>query len=347
VTYSRPSLNDLNARIEADLAAVPAVLRKPLRVMWSRAAHGMHGMLDWVLAQCSPLTCDEDRLPDWAALYGVDRLLAAAASGKVVATGNVGAIVLAGTELKGPNGLNYLVGDAVEIGTGTTLVWVKCTTTGVASNVATGSVLTLIDPLLGVDMNMTVDANGITGGAEDETVDAWRLRVADEWQTVTTTGARSGKPEDYRAWAKNAHQSVTTALVQLHTLGMGSVVVRPICDGLPNRQPTQGVLDAVAAYFASVVPACADWRVVAPIPRLVSPSIHLLPGYDTADNRAAISSAFRASVLAETSEDAVLLLAEIDGAVQTVTTQYARLAPVSDVAVSPGEVLVPGDIAWA
>lgn len=50
----------------------------------------------------------------------------------------------------------------------------------------------------------------------------WRLRVAEEWQIVTSRGARSGKPEDYTAWAKRAHPSVTGALVQPHVLGMGS-----------------------------------------------------------------------------------------------------------------------------
>ena len=347
MSYVRPSLTDLNARIEADLADVPAVLRKPLRVMWSRVGHGMHGMLEWVLLQCSPLTCDADRLPDWASLYGVDRLFAKAASGSVLATGSIGATVLADAQLKGTNGLDYSVVSAVQIGAGETLVDVVCTTTGEAGNLAAGAVLSLIDPLLGIAADMTVDGDGLTGGAEDESIDAWRLRVADEWQTVTTEGARSGKPDDYRAWAKNAHQAVTTALVQLHTVGIGSVVIRPICDGLPNRQPTQAVIDAIAAYYTATVPACADWRIVVPIPRVVSPNIHLLAGYDTAGNRTAIEAAFRSAVLAETSETAVLLVAEVDAAIQAVTSQYSRLAPLADVAVAPGEVLVAGAITWS
>jgi uncharacterized phage protein gp47/JayE len=193
---------------------------------------------------------------------------------------------------------------------------------------------------------MTVAAGGVSGGAADEDVDAWRLRVADEWQTVVTSGARSGKPEDYRAWAKSAHQSVTTALVQLHTLGIGSVLIRPICNDLPNRQPTQGVLDAIAAYFAATVPATADWRLAAPIPHIVSPAIHLLPGYDTAPNRAAIRASINSAILSETSETAVLLVAEVDAATQVVTDQYNRIAPLANIPVSAGEVFVLGDISW-
>jgi len=82
--------------------------------------------------------------------------------------------------------------------------------------------LTLIDPVPGCAGTLTIDVTGITGGAEDELVDAWRMRVADEWRTVTTRGARSGKPDDYRWWAKSAHPSVSGALVQMHALGLGT-----------------------------------------------------------------------------------------------------------------------------
>ena len=347
MTYTRPSYSDLNDRISADLAAVPAVLREPLAVMWARVGHGLHGHLDWVHAQCSPLTCDEDRLYDWGGLYGVPRLTAVAATGAVMATGTAGAVVLAESVLRATNGLDYSVVSAVDIGAGATAVDVRCTTTGEAGNLPAGAVLELVDPLTGVASAMTVGASGISGGADAEVLDAWRLRVADEWQTVTTTGARSGKIEDYRAWAKSAHPSVTGALVQPHVLGVGTVLVRPICNGLTNRLPTQGVLDAVAAFFADVVPANADWRVAAPIVRTVTPALHLLPGYDTAGNRSAIFTAIEAVVLAEDLDGATLLEAEIDGAIQTVTSQYDRIAPDANITAGAGEVFVLAPIVWS
>lgn len=345
--YARPSYPDLNARIAADLAAMPAVLRAPLSAAWARATHGTHGHLEWIDAQCSPLTCELERLYDWAALYGVDRLMATAATGPALATGNIGTPLLADTLLRGPNGLDYTVVSAVVLGAGSTPVSIRCSTTGSASNLAAGQTLTLIDPVPGCASTLTVDNDGIGGGADDELVDDWRLRVADEWRVVVTRGARSGKPEDYRAWAKNAHPSVTTALVQLHTLGIGTVVVRPICDGLANRLPSQAVLDAVIAYMTDVAPGNADWRVTVPLVHAVPVSIHLLAGFDTGANRTAIGSAVTATVLAEASETAVLAVAEVDAAVATVTSQYTRLAPLADIAVAPGEVLVPSAITWS
>lgn len=345
--YARPSYTDLNARIAADLAAMPAVLRGPLSVAWARSCHGQHGHLDWIDKQCSPLTCELERLYDWAALYGVDRLGATAAIGPALATGTVGTQLLKDTQLRGSNGLDYTVQSAVVLGAGSTSVSVRCDTTGSAGNLAAGQTLTLVDPIPGCSNTLTIDAPGITGGEEEEEVDDWRVRVADEWRVVTTRGARSGKDDDYRFWAKSAHPSVTGALIQRHTLGMGSVVVRPICNGLADRLPTQAVLDAVAAYLLDIAPATADWRVVAPIKRAVDVSIHLLPGFDTPANRAAIDSAVLAAFLAESSETSLLAVAEVDAAIATVTTQYNRIAPAADTAVAAGEVLVKNATVWA
>nr|WP_228488021.1 baseplate J/gp47 family protein [Rhodocyclus gracilis] len=328
------------------MAAVPAVLRVALSAALSRAWHSQHGHLDWIAKQCSPLTCELERLYDWAALYHVDRLGAATASGSALATGNVGTPLLVGTAMRGQNGLDYTVQAAVELGAAPTAVTVRCAAAGSAGNLAAGQTLTLIDPVPGCSGTLTVGAGGISGGAEEEKVDDWRLRVAEEWQVVTKRGARSGKPDDYRYWARSAHPSVSGALVQPHALGVGTVLVRPICNALESRQPTQGVLDAVAAYLYSVAPATSDWRLAAPLVRPVNVSIDLQTPVDSAENRAAIQGALASIVLAEMSESSVLTPAEIDVAIATVTSAYTRIAPMSDIAVSAGEVLVLVPVAW-
>lgn len=345
--YTRPTYEVLKTRIETDLAAMPAVLRGPLSAAWARACHSQHGYLEWIDAQCSPLTCELERLYDWAALYGVDRLLATAATGSALATGTAGTQVLAGTLLRGQNGLDYTVLEAVVLGVDATSVSVRCSVAGSAGNQVAGLTLTLIDPVPGCASVLTIDAPGLSGGAEDEILEDWRARVADEWRTVVTRGARSGKPDDYRYWARTAHPSVTTALVQPHLLGIGTVVVRPICNSLANRLPTQAVLDAVAGYLYGIAPATADWRVAAPQVQAVAVSLHLLPGFDTAGNRAAIAAAINAAVLAEVSETSLLAVAEIDAAIATVTSQYNRIAPVVDTPVDAGAVLVLDPIVWS
>ncbi len=346
--YSRPAYQALLTRIEADLAAMPAVLRAPLSAMWAKAVSGMHGHLDWINLQTSPLTCDEERLYDWATLYNVPRLLATASSGAVLATGNVGSQLLADTLLRGPNGLDYTVLAAVVLGAGDTAVSIRCTTAGSAGNLVAGQQLTLVDPVAGVNSALTVDAEGITGGADDESVNAWRARVNEEWVYVRAHGARSGKPEDYRFWAKAAHPDVTGALVQLHTLGMGTVVVRPICNGLLDRLPTQAVLDAVSVKFDAVAPATADWRNTLASPYPVTLTISLEPAVDTAENRAAITSQVAALVLAKAgndTEELQILWAEVDAVIAIVTTQYT-LDETGAIAWQAHEVPVLQPINW-
>lgn len=344
--YVRPSYPELKARIDTDLAAMPSVLRGPLSAAWGRACHSQHGFLEWIDKQCSPLTCELERLYDWAALYGVDRLAATPATGTVLATGTPGTALLADTVIRGLNGLDYTVLAAVTLGVGTTPVVVRCVTLGSIGNLLSAQTLTLVDPVPGVNSTLTVDVSGIGGGAEIESLEDWRVRVADEWRTMVTRGARSGKPEDYQFWAKTAHPSVTTALVQVHALGMGTVIVRPICNTLTDRLPTPAVIDAVSVFLLDIVPATADWSVVAPIVHTVTVSIDLFPGYDTSDNRNAIAAALSALVLAKPSETSLLAMAEIDAAIATVTTQYTRIAPVADIPIGAGEVLVLQPVVW-
>jgi Baseplate J-like protein len=178
-------------------------------------------------------------------------------------------------------------------------------------------------------------------------VEDWRARVVDEWQTVTTLGARGGRAADYVYWARAAHPSVTGALVQAHTLGMGTVVVRPICNGLADRLPTQAVLDAVLAKLLATAPLVAEFYVLQPVLRPVAVTLDLAAAADTAGNRAAIAAAISVVALAEQSAGATLLLSELDAAVATVTTQYVRVAPVADLICAAGEVFAPPVVTWA
>ncbi len=348
MSYVRPTFTQLKTRIESDLTDFVTALRDALAVTWAKVIHSLHGHVEWVDAQCSPLTCDLERLYDWAALYAVNRLTDFPSSGQIIVTGNVGAIVLAGAVFRGDNGFDYITSVASTLAAGNNNISVTCTTAGANTNLSANQVLTLVDPIAGVDSNATVASSGLTGGADLEDVHAWRARVVDEWQVVVSQGARSGKINDYKAWAKSAHPSVSAALVQTHTLGLGSVVIRPICNNLVDRLPTQAVLDAVTAYLASpgVAPATADIYVSAPTPKIVNITLDLDSAVDTAPNRAAINTAINNVILAEFSETSVLLMAELDAAIATVTTQYVRNAPLANISVAAGEVLVLGGLSF-
>ncbi len=345
-SYARPSYSQLHERIAADLAAMPLVLREPLSAAWARACHGEHGHLDWLYAQISPLTCDEDRLQDWAALYAVTRLAAISASGAVTVSGTVGATVPKGAALRGGNGLDYLTTEAVTLTGATAVVGVVCALAAVAGNLQAGEVLTLVVPVAGLAGTAVVGAAGLEGGADQEPTEDWRARVADEWRTVTIYGARGGRRDDYLFWALAAHPSVTGALVQTNTLGWGSIVVRPICNGLADRLPTASVMQAVAAYLALKVPAMPVLSLAQPVLRPVAVSLALAVSVDLPETRAAIGLALAALVQSKQSDLAVITPDEVASAVRTVTQRFSLLLPAADVVCGAGEIFALPSVVW-
>jgi hypothetical protein len=160
-------------------------------------------------------------------------------------------------------------------------------------------------------------------------------------------GGRSGKPMDYVAWAKAAHPSVSGALVQPHALGIGTVLVRPICNELVNRLPTQAVLDAIAAYYPSVSPATSDWRLATPLLHPVTIDVQLSPEVDTAENRLNITAFLSDLVLSKVSDTAVLLQTDIDVAILAVTSNYVRLAPAANITAAAGEIFVLNPVVFS
>lgn len=340
MAYLRPSFDELRQRISADFQALPAVLSSVFSAALAQVTHSLHGYMDWLYKQCTPLNCDLERLGDWAFLYGVSRLSAVYASGFVFASGIVGTQILVGTMLRANNGLDYMVTAAATLsGTGQTSVLVRCTQIGLAGNLRAG-VMSLIDPVAGCNSQMPVTGFGISGGADEESLEQWRLRVVEEWRAITVDGGRNGKPDDYKYWAKSAHPSITDALIQPLAMGPGTVIVRPICDLLPNRLPSPAVMLAVRNKLFVSAPATADWYLAEPTVRLCAFVIALSSAIDSSIVRDAIVAELKALIFSLSANESVLSIAKIDAAILSVTDQYVRHAPVSNVVALPGEVLV-------
>lgn len=345
--YNAPTFEALKNRIMQDLSGFFAMLRLALAVVLAKTVSSLHIHIEWIDRQSSPLRCSLARLYDWALLYVTERLEATKATGNILVTGNVGAFALLGELLRGDNGLDYIVTSAVELVDGDNEVPVRCQMAGRAGNLLVGSKLTYIEPQPGVDSETTVGATGLTGGEEQEAVEPWRARVVDEWQVAVQSGGRSGKLDDYKAWAKKAHPSVTGALAYRNILGMGTIVVKPICNGLDGRLPTEAVLNAVKAKILELSPAGADWSAAYPGQHMINVALDLNDDVDSVQNRALVTAALNSLVLSENSETSVLGEAELAAAVASVTTQYTGLTPNSDTTVNEGAVFVLNSVVFA
>ena len=351
MAYPRPTLSDLRGRILGDLRAglglqtIPgqSVLRA-LANAEAGAASALHAHLAWIARQIHPGYCDEEYLLRWTSLYGVERLDATAAGGSVQVNGSVGAEMLANTLLQGAtNGVRYATSAAVTIGgDGTATVAIVAQSEGVSGNLALGQELLLVSPVSGIS-SQAVAASEIEGGADQESIEAWRSRVVLKW----TDKKRYGDATDYEYWALSAHPDVTHAWVIDNALGLGTVMVRPFCNELTDRIPTQAVLDDVAAYIQDYKPQGIKVYVEPPIAYPVDFDIDITTaGDDTASNRSAIETALRAAIKTYTAEAATVQRSAFRAAIDAVTRDNVLYAPADNLYTGVGELATFGVITW-
>ena len=351
MAYPRPTLSDLRSRILGDMRAglglqtiaAQSVLRA-LANAEAGAASALHAHLAWVSRQIHPGYCDEDYLLRWASLYGVERLDATAAGGSVQVNGSVGAELLANTLLQGAaNGVRYASSAAVTIGAdGTATVAVVAQREGVDGNLALGQELLLVSPVSGIS-SQALAASAMEGGADQESVEAWRARLVLKW----TEKKRYGDATDYEYWALSAHPDVTHAWVIDNALGLGTVMVRPFCNGLTDRIPTQAVLDDVAAYIQDYKPQGVKVYVEPPIAHPIDIDIDITTaGDDTAANRSAIESGLRTAIKTYTAEDATVQRSAFRAAIDAVTRDNVLYSPSDNLYMGAGELATFGSITW-
>ena len=138
--YSRPTLREIDARLQADvesrLPGVDPALRRSLVGALIRAVagahHEMYGYLAWIAEQAFPDRAGSEELARWARIWGVSRTAATAASGTVTVTGTAGAAIGAGTVWRTGAGQEYVSTARSVISSGSATVQVRARTAGAA-----------------------------------------------------------------------------------------------------------------------------------------------------------------------------------------------------------------------
>lgn len=349
--FQRPALREIIERIEQDVisrlgSGTPA--RNALTRVLARAnaglAHGLYGYIDTKEKNFLPDTGDEAAVLRWANLLGVPRLSAVAAAGTVQATGSNGAVIPQGRVLQTTGGVQYTVDEDATVSAGVALVSVTAVERGAAGNVAAGQAMAFLSPIVGVVASTVVQAPGITGGADLETIDALRVRVLDRMQRPSKGGALS----DYVDWAKAAHPDVTRVWPSGQEISDNSVTVRIVTDDASGGMiPTEGVLSAVSDYIASRRPVTAEIYVVAPTPVDLDMTLAINP--DTTAVREAITAELEDMIKREATPGGTILLSRIKEAISTAAGEadHALSVPSADVTHDTGEIAVLGTITWS
>ncbi|MEJ0020739.1 MAG: baseplate J/gp47 family protein [Acetobacteraceae bacterium] len=235
-----------------------AIARTQAGLVWSE-----HGYLAWLAEQLMPDMAESDYLARWATIFAVPKKPAAAATGAAVFSGGSGDLPIpSALPLLAPDGVTQLAttsSGVIPTGGGSITLPIAAPQPGAAANLATGAILTLGQAIAGVSPTAIVADPGTTGGADDESDDAWRARVL----LRVRTPPQGGASVDYLAWAL-AQPGVTRAWVFPLNRGAGTVDVAFVMDGRPNIIPQPADVVAVQSAIDRLRPVTANVVVFAP-----------------------------------------------------------------------------------
>lgn len=347
----RPTLKEIIERVEQDIASrlgIGAPARIALARVLARAeagvAHGLYGYIDTKEKNFLPDTGDDATVLRWANLFGVSRLSPVAASGSVQATGTNDSVIAAGRELQFSGGAVYTVDADVIVAAGIASVAITAVDRGIAGNLDAGATLNFMQPVTGVLSSVTVEAPGLAGGSDIETIEALRVRVLDRMQSPP----RGGTSNDYVEWAKAAHPDVTRAWVSGQEMSANSVTVRLVTDDAAGGLiPTEQVLEDVEAYIDARRPVTADVYVVAPNPVDLDLEISISP--TTQAVKDAVTAELSDLIKREASPGGTILISRINEAISNAAgeSDHTLIEPTENVEHEIGEIAVLGEITWS
>ena len=155
--FERPSLQELIARIQADmdsrLDGQPWLRRRLLAILArieGGVAHGLYGYLDWLARQIMPDTAETEHLERWASIWGITRRTATQAAGYATFSGEDGAAIPTGTEVQSPSGRIYMTLADAWIEDGAARAAIEAVEAGPDGNASDATPLQLTIPVAGV-----------------------------------------------------------------------------------------------------------------------------------------------------------------------------------------------------
>lgn len=348
MSFSRPSLTELIARAQNDVTArLPGadsrLRRSALNVLarvHAGAMHGAYGLLDDI-SRFLPDVAEADRLARWAAIFGLTRKAAVAATGAVALTGTNGVTVAAGTVLVRADGARFATTADATIAAGVATAPIAAEGAGVAGDMAEGQPLTFLSPVAGIAAIATVADGGVDGGAEEESDEALRSRLLARLSAPIRGGSRS----DYVAWATEVAE-VTQAWVYANWDGLGTVKILFVMGGRADIIPDAGDVALVAAHIDALRPVTADVTVAAPVADPLDLDIDLTP--DTPAVRAAVDAELRDLIAREAEPGGTILISHIREAISIAAgeTDHVLNSPTANVTAAAGAIITMGAITW-
>ncbi|NBJ36629.1 phage baseplate protein [Serratia fonticola] len=248
----RTGIQDLEVELDQSLPIVG--VERALNTAFSGALRDVYDYQTWIVNQIIPSDKSDDQtIIDTARNEGVIRKPAAFASGPVIFTGTN--TVPLDTEMQTQDGVRYHVTATETPAGGKIRVTVQADEVGTTGNLKGGEPVTLISPVPGVNSDATVGDEGVSGGADIETISELLTRLLYRKRNPPIGGAL----HDYVIWATQT-PGVSRAWAFDSWHGVGTVGLAWVYDQRSDIIPTETDRIAMQAYlFRHQDPATGTW----------------------------------------------------------------------------------------
>lgn len=350
MAFERPTLEELVQRITTDLETrlgiVGARLRNSFTTLFGKviagAAHLLHGHLDYISKQIFPQSADSENLARIASIWDITKEAATFAEGQVTFTGIDGTVIDEETELTSADGIIFKTTEEATIDGGEAVVAVRSTAAGLIGNSESGTVLTVVSPVTGLNGEATV-TSALSGGEDEESDESLLARLLDRIQTPPMGGAKT----DYEKWAKEV-PGVTRAWAYPLYLGEGTVATFFVKDEEDPIIPTTADVDEVSAYIEERRPVTAHQYVFAPTADEIDFDISVFPE-DDADVQANVYQELLDLFSREAEPGGTIPISHVNEAISLALGEVDHVlnSPTGDIEASDGYIPVVGDITWS
>jgi uncharacterized phage protein gp47/JayE len=239
--------SDIEDRIEGADAGVQNTAERGFAIAIAGGFRGIYAYISKGLKQLFPKSANEEHLLIHGDAWGVDRTQPVQAQREVSGTGVTSSTMPAGTEMQDAAGTIFTT-DSLETVAGGVLTDVAITSVEGTSDASldTGTLLTLVTPVTGIDSEFTIEADdgGDVDGVDLEEIEAYRLRIRERVKNPPSGGGVG----DYVVWAKEV-PGVTRVWEQALALGPGTVRVLFVRDGEVPIIPSAGEVSTVQDYL--------------------------------------------------------------------------------------------------
>lgn len=344
MAFNRPDITTLIERTDADLESrlSKQQLRRSNAKVYARTisgvAHGLYGYIQYLSRQLFVDTAETEYLDRHASVCKISRKQASKATGQVTfAFADEPVEIPIGTVIQSETNIQYQTTSAV---TEEGIASVEALTAGSDGNLDDGEMMSTVSALVGVMSEVT--CNGISGGSNAETDEALRSRVL----AFKQNRPQGGSASDYISWALEV-PGVTRAWCYPLENGLGTVVVRFVCDELADIIPTVEMVETVQKYINTVRPVTAAVTVAAPYTMPVDITISgLFPDDETV--RASIESELKDLFTREGEPGTRLYVSHIRAAISLAAgeTDHTLVSPLTDVVPQVGYLPVLGNVIW-